>query len=133
MWADIQEQLQSTAKQCCKLYTGRFPPRLRDSTKCRAGLRPAKKPILAVSEKLVYEDAVGVSKDKRVAALRDLLAARGVRGGYKEFLACAENPAHKRHRLALTVLALEHEEMFSIHDVEGNPYFQGPFYVEPRR
>lgn len=65
-------------------------------------------------------------------ALRHVLAARGIRGGYTEFLAVTgRDLAARKARLALVVLALEADTVHSMASLAGNHYFQGPFYAHP--
>ena len=62
--------------------------------------------------------------------MREMLAARGIRRGYRDLLACAQTFEQRKQRLALVVLSLEHPAYHTAETVGDNPYFQGPFYAD---
>lgn len=95
-------------------------------------------PLLVPSESVVAADArvalvtaaaAPLPAAAAAAATSHLLAARGIRTGYKGFLGAAgRDLAARKARLALVVLALEHDEVHSAEGLAGNEYAQGPFY-----
>jgi len=63
----------------------------------------------------------------------EVLAARRIRGGYREFLDCAASRDHRRARLAPVVAALAAEDVHDTDTLTSNVAFQGPFVVPPLR
>lgn len=74
------------------------------------------------------EEAAAARRAARVVVSRELLAARSVRTGGRGFIRHGDSLEQRKQRLALVLLALEHEDMHSPLSVAGNEYCQGPFY-----
>jgi len=106
--------------QGVRLFVGRFGRWWEEGEVTAERSLPAPA-VFYPSERLLLSD----SADARTGRL--LLAARGIRHGYREFMSCADGKDDRRCRMAAVAMALAHEPPHSVTTVTGNPAFQGPF------
>lgn len=127
--------LRAAAERAVMLYTASHEPWWlpfgEESANLRRATPAATHPLFERSEGILLDDVAtlgAVAGAPMVDVRRDLLAARGIRQGYKEYLRCSESFTHRKQRLALVVMALDHPSHHSIESLSDNFFFQGPFY-----
>jgi hypothetical protein len=126
-WEVLQHTVDAVLQDAARMFGVRFPA---DNHVHRR--RPAATyEILLPSESVIADDVDSdLEPERRRAATREILAARHIQHGFKQFLECSQSFEHRKQRLALTVAALEHSDFHTPGTISANVFFQGPFYVE---